>query len=252
VHRVRTADRQSAVGGSMRNAVRSILVGSLVAAVPALLTGCGGSSGSAAKASSGSTSSTSGVPAATPAALGLVDALITTADLPPGWKDAPTPDPATLDADPTGGPCNGPNLSARLQQAGSSTGRVNRAFTRDAAVGPQLDIDVASFSTAAEASAFMDLTRATTHACTTYSAPVPGSGTTPVTITLSDLQFAPLGDDTIAIGLAADTATGAYRGADVFIRRGSLVASLHVDGTMDPPLLAAIAAAELRRLQAVR
>jgi len=238
----------------MRNATRSILVGSLIAAAPALLAGCGGSSGSTAEAPSTSTSSTSGVavPAAAPAALGLVDALITTADLPPGWKDARTPDPATLDADPTGGPCNGPNLSARLQQSGSSTGRVNRAFTRDASVGPQLDIDVASFSTAAEASAFMDLTRATARACTTYSAPVPGSGTTPVTITLSDLQLAPLGDDTISIGLAADTGTGAYRAEDVFIRRGSLVASLHVDGsTSDPQLLAAIANAELRRLQLV-
>lgn len=226
-------------------------VAGLACVLAVAVAGCGGGgSGGAEKADTPSTTAKPTTTTTGPKVLTndqMVPALLTVQDLPTGWADYPTK-PEAIAANPTGGPCNGPNFYARLDNA-HAVGRVTRSFAKDAQIGPFLSIDIASFPTVADAESFMAATKVTNSACTTFTAPSPNSPKGIETFTVGGLSITKLGDDTLAVRRSSDNAGGLpYSSDNVYVRSGNLVLSVLLNGTTsDTAFLASTAATQLER-----
>jgi hypothetical protein len=124
----------------------------------------------------------------------LEKVLLARRDFPSGWTRNPQKSPTP---DATSGFCNGPNAAARAQASGA-VGASSTAFAKDPDRGPFVGETLYSFPDAGHAKAFMEANRRSLATCPAFDNVDATTGAT-VSVTLSQQEFAKIGDDRIAL-----------------------------------------------------
>jgi len=143
----------------------------------------------------------------------LVDALLTTGELPAGWSEMPD------GVSPASGNSKLCNLELDLFTASNVTEKASRSFTKGGRLGPFFGEGISTFP-GSDAAKGLSTFREAMKSCKQVTEPINTGGDTTVAYSLEEASFPTLGDESIAFRLtSAPTRSGPGFEADfVFIR----------------------------------